>query len=215
MQKKMLTIGALAAIAGTAAAQPAIVSFTYSDLTGSFDAGSSAYTASANAMTAGDVTRLDANPGSAEYDTGTLPGSTADVEISLSVTNIMAGSADGNGTITLTDDDGDTITGDLDGQFVALFGSVFFEGELTNVFINDITPDATFDGSSSGSFSTAFGSPGPYVGSLVELFFDPGNFFGSSFSNETTLASGLIVPAPGTAALAGLGGLLAIRRRRA
>ncbi len=215
MTKTKLMIGAIAAIAGTAAAQPAIVSFTYSDLHGSYNAGAGTYTAMAGAMTAGDVTRLDANPGSAEFDTGSLPGAFADMQIAMTVSNVGANSADGNGTITLTDINGDTIAGDVDGQFVLFMGSIFFEGMLSNVFINDNSSDGTFDGTSSGAFSTAFGSPGPYSGSVVELFFNPGNFFGSSFSNQTTLASGLLVPGPGTAALASFGGLLAVRRRRA
>ena len=85
---------------------------------------------------------------------------------------------------------------------------------LSNAFFTDISNDGTFDGTSSGSFQIPVPT-GPYNGSIVELFFNPGNFFGSSFANETTLVNGLLVPAPTTAALLAMGGFAAERRRRA
>jgi hypothetical protein len=214
MTKTVLSLSALVAAAGAAVAQPAIISFTYSELNGSFDAGTGEYQAVATSATSGDVTRLGYAPGSAEFDNGTLPGVDADAIISLSVTNIFGTTADGNGTITLTDANGDAIIADVDGTFRLLFGSIFFEGILSNAFFADNSSDGTFDGTSSGSFAVPT-FLGPYSGSLVELFFNPGSFFANSFSNQTTLASGLLVPAPGAAALALMGGAIATRRRRA
>ena len=214
MTKTVLSLSALVAAAGAAVAQPAIVSFTYSDMNGSFNAGTGQYQAVATSSSSGDVTRLDYAPGSAEFDSGSLPGANADAIISLSVTNIFGTTADGNGTITLTDANGDTIIADVDGTFRLLFGSIFFEGILSNAFFANNSSDGTFDGTSSGSFAVP-SFLGPYSGSLVELFFNPGSFFGAGFSNQTTLASGLLVPGPGTAALLTVGGIVAARRRRA
>ncbi len=88
-----------------------------------------------------------------------------------------------------------------------------YEGQLTNVFFNDNSGDMSFDGSTSGSFSTAFAAS-PLDGSILNLFFNPGNFFGTGFTNQFTLSSGLIVPAPGSLAVLGAAGLVARRRRR-
>lgn len=206
------TIGAVIATAGVAAAQPAIISFTYSDLSASFDSGAAAYTAVADADTSGDVTRLDATPGSSEFDAGSLPGSFADAQIAMTISNIGAMTADGNGTVTLTDDNGDFILAEVNGIFRNVGGAVFYEGVLSNAFFIDVTSDNLFDGSTAGSFVTP--ATGPYSGSIVELFFNPGTFFAADFSDQTTLASGLLVPAPGTAALLAFGGLLAAGRRR-
>ena len=215
MKNMILSAAALAAMAGAAVAQPAIISFTYSDLHGSFDSGSGQYTAAAGSMTSGDVTRLDSNSGSAEFDAGSFPAMDADFVISLTVSNIGANLADGNGTLTITDANGDEITADINGHFVLFGGSIFFEGMLSNAFVVDNSSDSSFDGTSSGAFSSSFFSQGPFTGSVVELFFNPGSFFANSFSNQTTLASGLLVPAPGAAALALMGGAIATRRRRA
>lgn len=214
--KTTATICTLIAVAGSASAGTAIASFTYSDLLGSFDANTGQYTAVAGNQSAGDVTRLDVVNGSAEFDTGFLGmgGSLADYVLELTVGNIQAGTADGNGSLTITDDNGDTLTANIDGQFRVFAGSVAYEGVLSGVFFNDNSGDGTFDGSTSGSFSTAFPASPPYDGSILNLFFDPGAFFGQGFSNQTTLSSGLIIPAPAGAALLALGGLGMARRRR-
>lgn len=214
--KSMLTaVGVMAAVAGTAAAQPAIFSFTYSDLLGSFDSNTGAYSVVAGAETSGDVTRLDGAPGTAEYIAGDLPGAFADFQIAMTVSNIGASTADGAGSLVITDNNGDQLLADINGHFVSLFGSIFFEGELLNAAFVNNSGDGTFDGTSGGSFSTLLAPTSDLNGALVEIFFNPGNFFNTSFSDRITLASGLLVPAPGSAALAVLGGVVASRRRRA
>lgn len=212
MKKTLVSAAALTLFAGGASAQ--LVSFTYSDLDGSYNSGTSMYTATADGDSSGDVTRGDAMPGTADFGTGTFPHVSADFGISMAVTNITATTADGNGTLTINDANGDSLAMDIDGTFTLLFGSVFFEGTLTNAFFGDESTDGSFDGVTSGSFANP--SPlGPLTGSVVELFFDPGSFFSADFSDEDTLVNGLLnpVPAPGTFALLGLGGL-AMRRRR-
>lgn len=205
----------VAALAGTAAAQSAIASFTFSDLLGSYDTNSGMYTAVNGGATSGDVSRLVGPEGTAEFDTGSFVApSLAGYGMQMMVSNISGGTADGNGTLTITDDNGDTLTANVDGQFRVFAGSVAYEGVLTNVFFNDNSGDGTFDGSTSGSFSTALPGTPPYDGSVVSLFFNPGAFFGTGFQNQITLSSGLIVPAPTTLAAFGALGLLASRRRR-
>ncbi len=210
MKKTIVSAAALALFAGGASAQ--LISFTYSDLDGSFNSGTSMYTASANGNTSGDVTRGDAMPGTADFSTGTFPHVSADFGIAMAVSSITATTADGNGTLTINDANGDSLTMNIDGTFNLLFGSVFFEGTLTSAFFGDESADGTFDGATAGSFANP--SPlGPLDGAVVELFFDPGAFFAADFSNETTLVNGLLVPTPSSFALLGLGGL-AMRRRR-
>ncbi len=210
MHKTLMSVGAVALLAGGASAQ--LISFTYSDLTGSFSTGSSMYAATVSANSSGDVSRLDASPGTAEFDTGTFPHASADFMISMSVSSITATTAVGSGTVTINDADGDSIIANVDGNFNLLFGSVFFTGTLSNAFFGDESSDGTFDGVSSGSFVNPVPA-GPYDGSIVELFFNPGSFFSADFSNQTTLVDGLLIPAPGALALLGLGGLAARRRR--
>ncbi len=211
MRLALLTLAAAGLAAGTASGQ--LISFTYSDLDGSFDSGSGTYMAEVSSNTSGDVSRLDSNPGTAEFDTGTFPHASADFIISMAVTNITASTADGNGTLTILDADGDSLTADVDGVFRLVFGSIFFEGQLSNAFFGNESGDNTFDGATMGSFDNPIPA-GPYNGSVVELFFDPGSFFAADFSNQETLVNGLLIPTPGAAAVLGLGGLMAARRRR-
>lgn len=212
MNKALMSAGVVTAFACLAYAQVPVISFTYSDLSSSFNAGSSAYSAVATSLSSGDVSRVDAQAGTAEFLGGSLPGTFADVQITMTVTNIAGNTADGSGSLILTDNNGDTLEATVDGQFKLIFGAIFFEGFLTNAFFTDNSGDGTFDGTSVGSFAMPTNI---LNGALVELFFNPGNFFGSSFSNQITLASGLLVPGPGSAALLAFSGLIAARRRRA
>ncbi len=210
MSKTLMSVSAVALLAGGASAQ--LISFTYSDLTGSYSTGTTTYMATAGASTSGDVSRLDASPGTAEFDTGTFPHASADFMISMSVSSITGTSAAGNGTVVINDANGDSITANVDGTFNLVGGAIFYSGILSNAFFGDESSDGSFDGVSSGSFVNPVPA-GPYDGSIVELFFNPGSFFSADFSNQTTLVDGLLIPAPGALALLGLGGFAARRRR--
>jgi hypothetical protein len=208
-----LATGVLAASAASGGI--AIASFTYSDLLGSYDTGTNVYRAVAGSQSSGDVTRLESPGGSAEFDNGFLGMGSANYELEMTVGNIQAATADASGSLTITDDNGDTLTAVVNGEFRIFGGSVSFEGLLSDVFFNDVSGDGTFDGTTSGSFSTDFAANPPFDGSILNLFFDPGSFFGTGFDGQTTLSSGLIVPAPTAfAAFAGLGLAGAARRRR-
>ncbi len=202
----------VAGTAGVAAAQP-LISFTYSDLEGAFNSGSSVMTANAvdaAFQTSGDVTRLAGATANAEFGAG-FKSSGGDVNITLNVSGITSSTANGAGTFTLTDADNDTISGDISGVFSGAGPFIGFVGSLSNVVIT--SDDGTFDGTA-GSFSTSFAASGPYTGAIVELTFGAGSFFSGDFSGASTQISGEILPTPGAAALASLGGLLGLRRRR-
>lgn len=207
------TIAAIAAAALTAGASAQIATFTFSDLNGAFDSTTREFTANASADTSGDVTRLVSPAGSAQYQAGFAGMSSADVSLSLTLSNITAASADAVGSFTITDDNGDTLTGDMNGQFTPFGFSITYDGLLSNVMFNDVTSDGSFDGPSSGAFSNAFNGA-PFDGAIVQLFFDFGGFFANDFSDTPILVDGLVVPAPASLALVGLGGLAATRRRR-
>jgi hypothetical protein len=208
----LIVIGALAA----AAQAETVLTFGFTDLSGSFDVGTSAFLAEAvdngTFQTAGDVTRLSPVGGTANFDDGFVGRSAfADAVISMDISSIGSNSADGAGTLVITDNDGDSITADLDGMFSnGGFGIYFFTGYLTNVFLSG----TTFDGTDGGSFDTDLPGDAPYEGALVQLFIQGGGFFTQDFSGQSVQVSGVIVPAPAALGLAGVGLVLGSRRRR-
>ena len=218
MNRVCIGMGAVAALglAGVASAD-AILSYTYSDLDGSFDAGTAIFNAKAGLLTSGDVTRLTGAGGTAEFNAGFYGFDSADYTLTIDVTNNNGSTADGQGSFSVTDANGDTITGLVEGTWIkGAFGTVFFNGQLSNVLINDNSGDAKFNGSTAGAFSTNFQGPiAPFEGALVQLFISSaGEFMTKSFSGVPTLVSAEIIPAPGTIALALAGGAIAFRRRR-
>lgn len=204
------------------AASADIASFGFTDLNGSFNVGSMQFTAMATSggesSTAGDVTRFAEGGGNtAEFDSGFFGGgSLANVEVIIDVSNVVGPMADGNGTFTITDADGDTITGNVTGTwFAGANGFVFMNGSTNNVLFNNLT-DGSFEGPSGGSFDIS-GLVDEYFGALSILLRTPQGvgFFNASFSEVSTQVDGLIVPTPASIALAGCGLALAgVRRRR-
>ena len=224
MTRKALIVGMLAATAAVASAD--IASFGFTDLNGTFDAGSRAFTATAftggQGSTAGDVTRFAEGGGAtANFDTGFAGGgSMANFNLSLiiSPSNPGGDTANAIGTFLITDADGDTIGGDVSGLwFAGAMGFTFMNGDTTNVvFSRGNTGNGSFDGPAGGSFDTDSLSD-VYFGALSVLLRTPtgAGFFSNSFAEVSTQADGLIVPTPASIALAGLGfGLAGTRRRR-
>lgn len=202
-----------------------IASFSFDDLAGSYSqssASSGTFSAVAvdnmNLQTSGDASRLIPSEGNAVFEAGFVSGANpADFQITISVNIVGLNQATGTGSFTLTDADGDSMTGDISGDWVLVGSFLAFSGNLSNIFLNDNgAADNTFNGTdgSSTNWSTAFPGAQPFEGALVNLVFGATNFFSSNFSDRSTGVTAQIVPAPGALALLGLGGMAAARRRR-
>ena len=213
------TLFAVAGVAATAAVAnaQAILTFGFTDVDGSFTASDGSFVGASSATTSGDVTRLASPGGTAVFQPGFVGTGFADFSFDIDVMITGAGTADGDGTFTIVDVSGESLTGTIDGQFIQLGsgGIIAFNGLLSGVQFMDVSGDGTFDGPTSGSFSTDLPGEAPYDGALVQLFISgSSDFFASDFSGVSTQVSGEVVPAPATLALLGLGGLAAARRRR-
>ncbi len=209
------------ALAGNSAFGADLMSFTYSDLSGSFDSNSLLFNATDTQVSAGDVTRL-LSPGGDAVFAGTVAGngfpSLAAVDLSLDISNITATTADASGMLTMTDVTGDTIIGSIQGTWDNVSGiAAVFTGTLSNILMSN-SGDGTFDGNSGPGFSMNFPVTPPFDGAVVTL--ESGNWFGTAaspndFSGATTLISGVIVPEPATLGLLALGAMaVAFNRRR-
>ena len=216
----ILAVLAVTGVSASVASAAAVLSFGFTDLSGNYD--NAAKTFSANAVnsgalkTGGDVSRLQVPGGTATFLTGFKGlGTLADFQLNLNVFNKNASTALGAGGFTITDRNGDTITGSISGLWVYGGGGVvFFNGALNNVNLNSISGDGTFDGVPGGQFGLGIVGQ-PLNGTLVQLYINVGGgFLNSSFSDVSTQVSGELVPTPGALALLGLGGLIAGRRRR-
>lgn len=207
----------------SSASADVLFSFGFTDLDGDWDANTSVFSANANNDTGGDVTRLKDPAGSAEYASGFYGsnGTLGDYNMSMVLSNISSQGAevqDGDGSFLITDNDGDTISGSIVGQWLpGNFGFLFFNGHLSDVVYSEV--NGTFDGPSGGSFSTDYlPADPPYEGAIITLsisgnggFFDKG-----SFSDSPTLVSAEVVPTPGAGLvfIAGFGGISCLARRR-
>lgn len=218
--KLAIPMTVLATVSAAATADVSnVISFAFSDLNGSLSGTS--FTAVADTdtngqMTGGDVSRIDTNAGTADFSSGFSSDSAeADVQISLSVDNLVSGLADGSGSFSITDDDGDVFSGDLVNGLWRVRGSfVIFDADVANVSFEDNgDQDGTFDGSA-GSFTISDLVSLTLDGALSLLFRQTGGLT-QDFSGTSTQADGLLLPNPGTLVLAGAGGLLVgLRRRR-
>lgn len=203
---------AVVAAAGSAASADVILTFGFNDLVGSYNNTTKQFAAvngtTSSFSTSGDVTSFVGAGGTANY----LPGfGSGSVSVNIDVTNKVGMTADGAGGFSIVDADGDMLSGTISGTWSSPgFGVYFFDGLLTNVQFSNSA--STFDGPSGGSFATF---PGTYEGALVQLFTaGSSGFFSSDWRDVAVLVNGNIVPAPGAAALAGLAGLVGLRRRR-
>ncbi|HYE02772.1 MAG TPA: hypothetical protein VD963_06020 [Phycisphaerales bacterium] len=224
ISRALLVCGAVAGAASAARAD-VLVTFGYTDLAGSFNSGTSVFSATAIDMAGvlrsdGNVSRLpDGAPGgTALFDPGfvSLPGP-ADFMLSVNVTGIGPNTATGTGAFMILDANGDMIMGDISGTFVrGNNGATFFNADLSNVMIMGMSGDGLFNGTDGGAFSLNFGAISMFEGSLVQLMTRPAGvgFFTQSFSNISTEVSGQLIPAPGAAAVLLGSGVLASRRRR-
>ncbi len=220
MKNVCAIIAAAAGLAvGTSANADVLLSFGYTDLSGSFDGSAFHAVAVDNAAfsTSGDVTRLDSVGGTAAFAAGLAFGPTAaSVEITIDVTSLGGQLASGAGGFVLTDIDGDTIQGDISGTWTSagIGGIAFFAGMLNNVTLTS-NVNGTFDGTSGGAVDMELPGAGPYEGAFVQLFINSGGgFFDAPFDGISVQVNGEVIPTPGSLAILSLAGLAAVRRRR-
>ena len=207
--------------AGSVASAADIVDFSFANAAGVFRAaspGNGALTIdavdAAPFRTSMTVSAILPASGTADFDDGFVSRSNfADLAIIINVAGVV-----GSGAITITDDDGDTLTASISGLFdLSIPGAVFFNGSLSSGNLNDNAgPNSDFNGTDGGSFAISDFPFADANGAFSLLFPRAGaaNPFSQSFSDTPVLGNGFLVPAPASLALAAVGGLVAVRRRR-
>ena len=215
-----LTTGICALAVSTAMTNAGVVdlstTFGFTDLDTSYDASSGQYTAQSSLTTSGDVTNHNLfAPITAAFGAGEIGfNNIADVTLSMNITNTFGNGADGvNGQFTITDLDGDTLTGNFDGSWTFLGGFGFFDGIVDLASYNS-TGNGVFEGTGSGdSFNNPIESLHGAISFLIQMpeWFDTT----TGFENRTSQSDGiLLTPTPGSVSLLAFGGIAATRRRR-
>lgn len=224
MNRALVALGLSGAIGASASAE-VLLSYGFTDLSGSFTrgavAGEGAFRAEAvdagTIRTSGDVTRLVGPGGTANFDVGFQSRSAfANAVFDINVTNNNGNTADGQGEFVITDADGDTLSGGIMGTWVRTGNNIYFNGLLLGVVFSDEgQQDGTFDGVDGGSFGMDLPGTPPYDGAYIQLFILPGNnFFQRTFRSVSVQANGEIIPAPAAMALLGVAGVFSGCRRR-
>ena len=215
------------AAAGTnsAIAQDPVLTFSFNSLSGNFDAGSLLFRAFDTMSTVGDVIRFnDPPPNATALFDGTDGSGFFSLSMDIDPVTLTGVSAQGSGSMILTDADGDTFAGDISGMWTNN-GAAIFIGMLSGFTAVNNSPDTTFDGTGSGMNASSFEQADlvgtVFEGNVLSLAF--GDWFTDtsgtsnapvSFDNSTTLAIGAVVPEPVTLSLLALGSLAIVARRR-
>lgn len=216
-----------AGIAGTTLAGP-MVTFTYTNLAGQYsyngpgpDTGQfrAVATATQNLQSDGSVSLVPGpGAGTAVFNPGFSSRTIADFQIDISFFNRVGNMASGNGSFIARDIVGNTLSGQLAGDWVMFGGAVFFNGAIrAAVFTPNPLAVLPFTGESGTSFG--MGAPiavQPLDGSIVQIFLaTPANsMMDADFREVSTGVAGQLIPTPASAALMAFGGLVAARRRR-
>jgi len=201
-------------VTGVASGQT-LLSMSYENLDSSFDADSSTLSTRSLASSTGSMTRLSPTISQAQFGAGFADFG---MDLVISQVNEDLGIAQGGGTFTVSDVEGNTFQGEVSGSFVFLdtepgpSGLLFFNGVVENAMFASDDPGDTFVGST-GEFSTDF-AVDLFTGALQRLELEAPNFFTQSFSGGIAEVDAQFVPAPGAMTLLGLGMALGVRRRR-
>jgi len=223
--KIRLLIIALAICVITTPAMAGLFGFHYGELDSSYNTG--VFTTSADtltpSLTSGSVSSH------LNYDVanfinslwGTAAGNdllgNADFSLNMTITNITATKADGiNGSFTITDIDGDTITGNLAGVWTNAGVSNNFDGTLSNVNWNNNSGDNSFDGHIGAvDMSLITTSPQPWFGTVIELSSTATWFSEGNYSTKYGSVDATVVPVPAAVILGILGlGVVGIKLRK-
>jgi len=188
-----------------------ILTFGFTDLDTDYNHATGEFTAVSDGATNGEVSRVVAPVGTATYNAD-FTGGVAAVDFALTISNVTANSADGVGSLTIWDLDGDSLTADLDGSWTLIAGFGFYTGYVSDFYLNELG-DGLFEGPTGGDFSMDFDAyvQEPYGGAMQFLGLE-GGWFGASYENLNIGAQGSILPEPATCLLLGVG-LVAVGRR--
>lgn len=223
--KLAVAAGLAMAVASVAAAGP-LVTFTYTNLSGQYaynpigDTGQfQANAVSAGALQTDGSVSLVPNPGAgtAVFNAGFTSRTIAGFHIDLSFFGRVGNMASGAGSFTATDTFGNTITGQLAGDWVMFGGAVFFNGAIRNAMLTPAPRlGGTFTGETGSWNMAAPMALQPLDGSIVQIHLaEPVNSnMDADFREISVGVAGQLVPTPASMALLGLGGLIATRRRR-
>lgn len=211
-------------LASLATAGP-LVTFTYTNLAGRYaynaigDTGQFNASAVSNGslQTDGSVSLVPgAGAGTAVFNPGFTSRTIASFDIDISFFNRVGNMASGNGSFTARDTVGNTLVGQLAGDWVMFGGAVFFNGAIRGAMLYSYTGNPMFTGET-GSWN--MGTPmalQPLDGSIVQIHLsEPVNsMMNADFREISVGVAGQLIPTPASMALLGLGGLVATRRRR-
>jgi hypothetical protein len=188
---------------GAAPAMADLFGFSFSNIRSTFD-GSNTFQSMDWSNTTGTLYRNIAPTGTASFDSGSWGMGLEDLLVQMTISNITANTADGIGTITLKDIQGDTLAANVGGAWQNLAGFPVFAGTLGTVTYAPATN--TFDGHSGDSVSLVFAQPQPWNGAIVELN-TRGSWFTPGASTDVRGGSidASVVPVPAALLLGMLG----------
>jgi hypothetical protein len=201
--KMKLLIFTIAVCMIAAPAKADLFGFHLGNLAVQYDGAVTLTTTSLAGLTSGSLYRNLVPAGTAQFSAPLWGTGAESLLINMTLSNILATTADATGTITFVDVDGTTISGNLAGSWSGAAGLPIFSGQLTNVTSIPVTD--TFDGHT-GSVNMQFADPQPWVGAIVQLvattqWFTPGiplTAIGGSLDVS-------VVPVPGAILLGILG----------
>ncbi len=217
MKTKLLILSIAVLCMSAMPAKADLFTFTYNALESWYDSSTKVFTSDevAGSSTA-SLTNLQGG-GTSTFDTAW--GGTEDYTLTMLISNLggFGTTADGAGSLLLTDVDSDTIYADLSGTWAppSPGAALKFSGVLSNVVYTGIGlgDNTKFDGDT-GAASMAFSSPGPWNGTIIHLILT-GLDFSASWGDGTPLdgfggiqdggLTAVVVPVPAAVLLGILG----------
>jgi hypothetical protein len=198
----LVAVGMMVLCVGLAPAKADLFGFTISNPETTFD-GASSFETKVSSGTTADLYRNLAPAGTAEFGAGAW--GTGDFLMAMTISGITAATADGDGTFSFTDADGDIIAGVVNGTWIKAGQGGIFNGSLADVTYTPVVNN-TFDGQT-GSVSMVFNSDQPWNGTFIQVTFS-GAWFTPKTAFDVTGGSidATVTPVP-AALLIGLLGL--------
>jgi hypothetical protein len=191
--------------------------FELFDLSASFTgtgSGTGLFTTTEWAETSGVLKRYVPTTGTANFSAGSWYIGSEGLLVDMDITNITTMTADGTGTLTLTDVDGDYISADVKGGWAKVGSFAAFVGTLSNVYYNEAV-NTTFDAHSGDNVSMSFPGLEPWHGAIVQLT-STGGWFDQNYADKRGgCINAAVVPAPAAVLLGMLGlGVAGIKLRK-